>query len=85
MKALYPSLQIIFLPEFLREAHLFMTTNFLAELLVLEDKDSSNIGDLFKSISKNNPKVFYMSSDEAESVKLFSNAYLANRVSFFVN
>jgi UDPglucose 6-dehydrogenase len=31
----------------------------------------------------NDPEIFLMDSDEAEAVKLFSNSYLATRISFF--
>ena len=36
-----------------------------------------------KEIAKNSPKIFEMSASEAESVKLFSNSYLAMRIAFF--
>ena len=38
---------------------------------------------LLKSSAFNNPNVLYISTKEAEAVKLFSNAYLAMRVAFF--
>ena len=42
-----------------------------------------NIAELFASFALNDPEIFLMESDEAEAVKLFSNAYLATRISFF--
>ena len=36
-----------------------------------------------QEIAKNSPEIFEMSASEAESVKLFSNSYLAMRIAFF--
>ncbi|EAI3824303.1 nucleotide sugar dehydrogenase [Campylobacter coli] len=76
---------IIFSPEFLREGSALYDSLYPSRIIV---GDKGNLGkvvaDLFvKSIEKKNIDIFYMDSDEAESVKLFSNAYLAMRVGFF--
>ena len=41
------------------------------------------IAELFASFASNDPEILVMESGEAEAVKLFSNAYLATRISFF--
>ncbi len=80
----FQNLKIIFVPEFLREGQ-SIEDNINPTRIVIgeQSKDSQNIAEVFLNISKNSPKVLYMNSSEAESVKLFSNAYLAARVSFF--
>lgn len=86
MNDLYPEMKIIFSPEFLREGSSLSDNLFPSRVVVGGIKTSLNlkeVGNFLTSISKNNPKIFIMSSSEAESVKLFSNAYLATRVSFF--
>ncbi|MBK1994118.1 UDP-glucose/GDP-mannose dehydrogenase family protein, partial [Campylobacter novaezeelandiae] len=76
---------IVFSPEFLREGSaLYDCLN--PSRMIIGDKGNlgKQVAELFyKSIQKNNLKTFFMDSDEAESVKLFSNTYLAMRISFF--
>jgi len=80
----YPSLRIIFSPEFLREGSA-LYDNLYPSRIVMGDKGetSKGIANLFLTSCLNEPQCLYMSSKEAESVKLFSNSYLALRVSFF--
>ncbi|TBR82613.1 nucleotide sugar dehydrogenase [Campylobacter novaezeelandiae] len=76
---------IVFSPEFLREGSaLYDCLN--PSRMIIGDKGNlgKQVAELFyKSIQKKNLKTFFMDSDEAESVKLFSNTYLAMRISFF--
>jgi UDPglucose 6-dehydrogenase len=77
--------QIIFSPEFLREGHALHDN--LHPSRIIAGGNSSQI-DTFTSLLKNialekNTESLTMRSDEAEAVKLFSNSYLALRVSFF--
>lgn len=77
---------IIFCPEFLREGRALLDNLYPSRIIVGGDKKNKRIkelGELLRSSSKNNPPLIYMSSNEAEAVKLFSNSYLAMRVSFF--
>lgn len=84
MQRKYPKLNICFIPEFLREGHAIEDNINPSRIVIGEFKKKSNeIEDVFLKITKNSPKVFCMQSTEAEAVKLFSNSYLAARISFF--
>ncbi|MGX7411363.1 nucleotide sugar dehydrogenase [Enterococcus caccae] len=75
----------IFSPEFLREGSA-MYDVLNPERIVIGEKTKigKEIAELFKknTLKKNIP-VLYTNTKEAESIKLFSNSYLALRVAFF--
>lgn len=75
---------IIFSPEFLREGS-SLEDNQKPTRIVVGSKTEKAIkfGKILKDLSKIPTKIIYTESSEAESIKLFSNAYLATRVSFF--
>ncbi len=79
--------KIIFSPEFLREGSALMDSLYPSRIIFggnIEDaKEYESV--LLESIlcNKKDLKILYMNSKEAEAVKLFSNTYLAMRVSFF--
>lgn len=78
------NLNIVYVPEFLREGNAIHDNIYPSRIVVGDYKENAyQIADLFQSVAQNCPEVFYMSSSEAEAVKLFSNAFLATRVSFF--
>lgn len=84
INATYPKGEIIFSPEFLREGKA-LKDNLEPDRIVIgsESDEAKKIGIIFQVLAKNDPECFFMKSDEAESVKLFSNTYLAMRVAFF--
>jgi len=80
----YRNSEIIFSPEFLREGHALHDNLFPNRIIIgSKNKFAIKLSELFLDFAQNKPKIFFMGSDEAESVKLFSNTYLANRVNFF--
>ena len=84
LQAQYPDLSIIFSPEFLREGNA-LEDNLNPSRIVVGNTEplGLKIAELFASFASNDPEIFLMESGEAEAVKLFSNAYLATRISFF--
>lgn len=77
--------KIYFSPEFLREGRALID-NLKPSRIIMggHDKHAKNFAKMLEAASyKKRVKKIFMSSSEAESVKLFSNSYLAMRVSFF--
>ena len=77
--------RIIFSPEFLREGHALEDNLFPSRVIVGgEDEDSKLFGKILcESSSAGAAQLLLMESTAAESVKLFSNTYLAMRVAYF--
>jgi len=82
----YKNNKIIFSPEFLQEGR-SVKDNLYPSRIVIGGKDSQAmemIANLINSLSvKKNVNTLFMAPAEAESVKLFSNMYLATRIAFF--
>ena len=87
MRTKYNYSKIFFSPEFLREGKALYDNLYPSRIIIGDKcKETEEFCNLLLSVSNKSAKevpVRYMSSMEAESVKLFANAYLAMRVSYF--
>ena len=87
MNIKFPNLNLYFSPEFLREGKA-LSDNLNPSRIIIgnSDKNSKIVSRMLYDATecpKGENIIMLMNSDEAESVKLFSNSYLAMRVSFF--
>jgi UDPglucose 6-dehydrogenase len=77
--------RIIFSPEFLREGHALEDNLYPSRIIIGSAEMNSKIFGalLLQSSHDSSTPLLFMDTSSAESVKLFSNTYLAMRVAFF--
>mgnify|MGYP001338184341 CR=1 FL=1 len=86
MRSKFATNRIFFSPEFLRESKSLYDNLFPSRIIVGDtSKAAKTFADMLAQCSRinNKVKIISMTSKEAESVKLFSNTFLAMRISFF--
>jgi len=85
MKTRYPSADIVFSPEFLREGASLHDNLFPSRIIVGGKGPSAHLfaDIILNATERGDAPTLVVESTEAEAIKLFANTYLAMRVAFF--
>ncbi len=82
----YKTEKIIFSPEFLREGYALHDNKNPSRIIIGSEKSEKSkkfLQILEEATTNKEYETFFMSPEDAEAVKLFSNTYLAMRIAFF--
>ena len=77
-------MNIVFSPEFLREGTA-LEDNLRPSRIIIGGTciKSKQFSSILNQLTENDPPILHLKNSEAEAIKLFSNTYLAMRITFF--
>lgn len=80
----FKTMNIVFSPEFLREGTA-LEDNLRPSRIIIGGTciKSKQFSSILNQLTENDPPILHLKNSEAEAIKLFSNTYLAMRITFF--